>query len=136
MDTMALEKGYVKETDIEDIVKFIESEEFKNEKDLLVYIKFIQDNQDEFIDLISDDAALSKMLEDLIEGDLIKDGSTNVEEIYKYLYKDHALSNMIVDMLKSTSINDLARTTTVMMPEPEPEDDGLTRTMTPPIEDV
>jgi hypothetical protein len=76
------------------------------------------------------------MLEDLIEGDLIKDGSTNVEEIYKYLYKDHALSNMIVDMLKSTSINDLTRTTTVMMPEPEPEDDGLTRTMTPPIEDV
>ena len=136
MDNMALEKGYVKETDIEDIVKFIESEEFKNEKDLLVYIKFIQDNQDEFIDLISDDAALSKMLEDLIEGDLIKDGSTNVEEIYKYLYKDHALSNMIVDMLKSTSINDLVRTTTVMMPEPEPEDDGLTRTMTPPIEDV
>jgi hypothetical protein len=43
---------------------------------------------------------------------------------------------MIVDMLKSTSINDLVRTTTVMMPEPEPEDDGLTRTMTPPIEDV
>ncbi len=39
-------------------------------------------------------------------------------------------------MLKATSMNDLARTNTVSMPEPEPEDDGLTRTMTPPIEDV